>query len=628
MRRQRGLLVEVDGERRPRNGRRMSKRQERHAQSERSAGGQTRRARQARARRRLWARSLAVVLPLALVLVASLAPIGQARSARERSPEEEALAASQKAAKKEERRNAVRQEREERAAARKAQPKTDAHSNPGPAKREQEHVTVTFSCTGVTWEFRGFRDTPSRNNTVIETVVLNHGAAISESFTFTGTSGSNTTAFAAPPGHYTIDARGHWRSRAANGLAGGFDLHAPVSCSPTPALSVEKLQTIEGSGSPYTASPLTGVVGQVVDYQIKVTNTGNVPLSLGFTDEHCDPGTITGGPGGAELAVGTSTTYDCTHLLGGAGQYSNTAEVTGTPPDGDGSPVSESSKTVVVEALPPPPPAPAFTIEKLQKIEGASGSYTTSQLPGLLGQTVDYEIVLENTGNVPLTLPAFTDSQCDAGTISGGPFGGVLGAGSTTVYRCSHRLDAADQTSGSYSNTVTLTLTPPEGDGAPITNGSNTVVVTVAPSGSTPGGQTPPSGSSTSSSPSSGVLSSSSVGEASKSGVLAFSSTAVPAFKGPQGCVRSGFRVSIKAAGVASVSFYMDGRKLRTLTSRNARKGLLTIAIDPTKLKVGAHRLTARITMAATKSTKARTAARSVTVLRCAAAALTPRFTG
>jgi len=577
------------------------------------------------------------MLPLALVLVASLAPIGQAHSARERSPEEEALAASKKAAEKEERRNAKQQEREERAAGRKAQqPKKDAHSNPGPTKREQEHIAVTFGCTGVTWEFRGFRDAPSHYNTVIETVVFNHGAAISSPFTFSGTAGSNTTTFSAPPGHYTMDARGHWRSAAANGLSGGFDLHAPVTCGPMPAVSVEKLQKIEGSGGSYTASPLSATVGQAVDYQIRVTNTGNVPLSLGsvteplagFSDAHCDPGTISGGPGGAELEPEASTTYDCTHLLGAVGSYTNVATVTGTPPEGDGSPIHESSKTVVVETSPPPPPAPAFTIEKLQEIAGGGGSYTSSSLSGQVGQVVDYEIIVQNTGNVALTLPTFTDSQCDPGTISGGPSGGTLGAGSSTVYRCSHRLDAADQTSGSYSNTVTLTLTPPEGDGAPITNGSNTVVVTLAPTGTTPGqppgGQTP-SGSNTSGS--SGVLSSSS-SEKPKSGVLPFSSRTVPRLKGPEGCVRSGFHVSIVSAGVASVTFYLDGRKVRTLTSRNARKGMLTIEIDPAKLKVGAHRLTAKITMAATASTKARTASRSAMVLRCDPAVLTPKFTG
>ena len=92
--------------------------------------------------------------------------------------------------------------------------------------------------------------------------------------------------------------------------------------------------------------------------------------------------------------------------------------------------------------------------------------------------------------------------------------------------------------------------------------------------------------------------------------------------------MRGEFHVSIKSAHVASVTFYLDGRKLKTLTAKNAHKGLLTIAIDPSKLKVGAHKLVAKITMTHTASTKAKQGTRSMMVLRCRAAVLTPKFTG
>jgi hypothetical protein len=92
--------------------------------------------------------------------------------------------------------------------------------------------------------------------------------------------------------------------------------------------------------------------------------------------------------------------------------------------------------------------------------------------------------------------------------------------------------------------------------------------------------------------------------------------------------VRDDFRVSLKAKGVAKVTFYLDKHKLRTLTAKNAVKGLLQLKIDPSKLTVGPHKLLAKITMAATSTTKAKVASRSITVLRCGAAALTPKFTG
>ncbi|MGO9322039.1 MAG: hypothetical protein ACLQBY_14720 [Solirubrobacteraceae bacterium] len=578
------------------------------------------------------------MLPLALVLVASLAPVGQAHAARERSPEEEALAAARtheqeqlKKTKQEEREKLKQQEREERAAAREAQRESGKRAtlHPIPNAREREHAVVTFDCDKVRWEWRGFRNQPDPYNTVSELVTIDHADGMHSDFTFAGASGSDTITFPMlPPGGYTIDAQGHWRHSTANGLSGGFDAHAPVKCPPAPGFSIEKLQQIEGSGGSPTKSPLTGVVGQTVDYEIVVRNTGNVPLTLGsFTDAHCEPGTVVE-PDSATIGLGASATYTCKHVLTTAdqtaGSYSNSASVVGTPPRGDGSPIPHESNEVKVDLA---PPAPAFTIEKLQKIAGGGGSYTSSTLTGQVGETVDYEIVVRNTGNVALTLAGFTDPGCDAGTISGGPVGGLLAVGASTNYTCMHLLSTSDQSAGSHSNTVTLTGTPPPGDGSQVTNTSNTVLADVAASSQqgngTPHGETT---NSKSGSGSSGVLSA--TVNQSQSGVLAFSSATVPALKGPQGCVRGSFHVSIRSAGVASVTFYLDGRKLKTLTAKNAHKGLLTIEINPAKLKIGAHKLVARITMTHTASTRARQGSRSMTILHCRPAAVTPKFTG
>ncbi len=122
-------------------------------------------------------------------------------------------------------------------------------------------------------------------------------------------------------------------------------------------------------------------------------------------------------------------------------------------------------------------PHPSYTIQKAQKIDGSGGSYTTSTLTGDVGQTVDYQITVNNTGNTSLTFSNLTDANCDSGTISGGPGNSPVAAGGSTTYTCHHVLTAADQTAGSYSNNATVTGTPPSGTG--ITQTSNTVVVTV-----------------------------------------------------------------------------------------------------------------------------------------------------
>src|SRR4029077_19710936 len=144
-------------------------------------------------------------------------------------------------------------------------------------------------------------------------------------------------------------------------------------------------------------------VGQTVDYQIAVRNTGSVPETLSeFTDAHCDPGTIAGGPGSSQLAPGQTTTYTCQHVLTSVGLYTNEATVTGTTVGG--TPVTHPSNQVVVEVT----PEPSLTIEKRQEILGSASGPTTSPLTGVIGQTVDYEILVTNTGNEGLTLSNFS----------------------------------------------------------------------------------------------------------------------------------------------------------------------------------------------------------------------------
>src|SRR5205807_2242485 len=147
-------------------------------------------------------------------------------------------------------------------------------------------------------------------------------------------------------------------------------------------------------------------------------------------------------------------TYFCTHTLteadARAGLYANTALVEGAPQDcGEGwlcrSLRRESNTVVAIVA----PPAPAFTIEKLERI---AGSFTTATLSGKVGQTVEYEIVVTDTGDTLLSLSNFTDGRCDPGTIAGGPGAKALAPGESTKYTCTHVLTNADQIAGRYEN--------------------------------------------------------------------------------------------------------------------------------------------------------------------------------
>src|SRR5207248_1473820 len=162
-----------------------------------------------------------------------------------------------------------------------------------------------------------------------------------------------------------------------------------------------------------------------------------------------------------------------------------------TPPVGQGSPITHSSNTVLVNV--PTPAEPAFTIQKLQEIAGSGTGFTSSTLSGQVGQTVLYEIIVHNTGSTSLSFSALSDSHCDAATIAGGPTGSLT-AGASAIYTCAHLLTAADQSAGSYANTASDIATPPVGQGSPITHSSNTVLVNVpTPSEPTPPNSPPPS---------------------------------------------------------------------------------------------------------------------------------------
>lgn len=124
-------------------------------------------------------------------------------------------------------------------------------------------------------------------------------------------------------------------------------------------------------------------------------------------------------------------------------------------------------------------PAPALTIEKLQEVAGSGSGYSTSTRKALVGETVDYEIIVKNTGNVPLRFSSLNDEHCEVNTLTGGPGAAPLEPGSSTTYQCQHKVTAEDAIAGSYKNTATATAMAPAGTGSSITHSSNTVEVEV-----------------------------------------------------------------------------------------------------------------------------------------------------
>jgi hypothetical protein len=84
-------------------------------------------------------------------------------------------------------------------------------------------------------------------------------------------------------------------------------------------------------------------------------------------------------------------------------------------------------------------------------------------------------------------------------------------------------------------------------------------------------------------------------------------------------------RFTVSGSRIARVTFYLDGKKVKTLTRRNVKGGYrLTLSVR--RLRPGAHRVEARVTFtAASKSAPKRF---RMSFDRCAAPKVSPKFTG
>jgi uncharacterized repeat protein (TIGR01451 family) len=338
-----------------------------------------------------------------------------------------------------------------------------------------------------------------------------------------------------------------------------------VEVPAAPNFTIEKLQEIRGSGGGFTKNELTGKVGQIVDYRLIVTNTGNTKLNLSnFTDANCS--NVSGGA--AELAIGGSTIFTCEHALATTGTWTNEGTITGTPPGGP--PIIHTSNKVVVKV-----PVEAFTVEKLQK---TTGEFTKNKLTAKVGEVVHYEIVVVNTGEATIKVEAAVDVNC---TNLQGPTKAVIAPGEAAMYTCERTLTE----SGTFTNVAIVT-----GNEKP--KESNPVVVEAAKQ--IPGAQ------------------------------CTINEEAI-VIHGGTGSKRSPFTIHVPSLGIKEITFRLDGKKIKTLTSAQATNGQFTIHIDPRKLHYGAHTVSITTVMTDAACPKI---ARAAVFVRPRPQRVPPKFTG
>ena len=97
--------------------------------------------------------------------------------------------------------------------------------------------------------------------------------------------------------------------------------------------------------------------------------------------------------------------------------------------------------------------------------------------------------------------------------------------------------------------------------------------------------------------------------------------------RGPTGCpTTSAVAATVTGRRIVKVTFYVDNKKVKTLTKANASGGRWVLPMNVKRFAFGSHRVQARIQFARSSQTKTRTLRMSFS--RCHPANVTPKFTG
>src|SRR5690606_33096386 len=201
------------------------------------------------------------------------------------------------------------------------------------------------------------------------------------------------------------------------GTPGDPGIPTEVEVPSTPALELSKVATSEG---PYA-------VDDYINYEITVSNTGNTTLTdVTVTDNNAE---IVSGSPVASLAPNATATVIARHQVTqadiDAGIVVNQAKVTGEDPEGNPIPEVPSDN----------PDTPQPTVRTVRELATTSSLSSTKRVTGegpyVLGQSVNYEITVRNTGNVTLTDVVVTDGNAEI--MAGTPIASLAPRATATV---------------------------------------------------------------------------------------------------------------------------------------------------------------------------------------------------
>jgi hypothetical protein len=239
------------------------------------------------------------------------------------------------------------------------------------------------------------------------------------------------------------------------------------------------------------------------------------------------------------------------------------------------------------------------------------------------GDTLTFAYTVTNPGNVPLTNVTATDDKCSPLTRTGNTSDTTLDPGDTWTYTCSYVTHWAQGDANPIVNTVTTCGMPPGGGtpGGPspvcdTDQHSTTIVPPTQP-------QTPPQTPAQTAGTSPTTTASPPQIAVSPARVRPGSAR----LRGPNGCpTTSAVAATVTGRRIVKVTFYVDNKKVKTLTKANASGGRWVLPMNVKRFAFGSHRVQARIQFARSSQTRARTLRLSFS--RCHPANVTPKFTG
>lgn len=191
--------------------------------------------------------------------------------------------------------------------------------------------------------------------------------------------------------------------------------------------------------------------GDPVTWNLVATNTGTVQLTGVTIVDDLTGDTKVCGTLVPTAVCSLSVTYPATQANINAGVINNTARVSGVAPEGDTFSATANAQTSIVAS-------PAITLSKVSDVPAVP----------VAGNTVVYDFVATNTGNVTLSNVSISDPLPGLGALTCSPAQpAVLNPGQILSCRANYTLTQANIDSGKINNTASVSGVSP-GGGAPV----------------------------------------------------------------------------------------------------------------------------------------------------------------